>query len=1105
MPDLSPDLPRAAIDVRDVLDALWLAAWLSRPQPVTEESARLPVTPDIQTTPRYVGDTVDRAATPAAVADASAPTPSTVEPSSRAAGALYAPGDSTAAQKDVAIRARPIRIPAGSALPNSLSIARAIRAIPARVRSRIDMDLDEDATVDASAQGAGVVPVFRPRLERWFEAALVVDHSPSAEMWAQTVIELERMMRLAGVFRDVRTFRLERRPELRLLNESDVAQRLSALRDPMARRIVFLFSPGVTELWTDGTFGRLIGDWGASTPVALLHALPRRLWTSTALGEPVALTTNPTPGGPNTGLRWKQAWWALARRIDGVRVVLPVLALDPDSTRRWAEMFAARRGRSAPAFLVPIEAGIDRRSREAVRPQPSLQERIDRFRTHAPDAFKLAVRLAVGPFTMPILQLVQSSLFGRDADHSQIAEVMLSGLVRRLTPIDAPVPPEQVQFQFVRDASPLLLESLRRDDARRLAALLQGYIEEHFGIARDQVVLLGDPEGPAQIPEGAQPFAQLNERFMQWLHDSSPRALSSTSTPTITKAEIVPDIAPSETSLERQLPAEQEPLPTVPKAPTVARRTELSGTVVRREGQWKAHIVGGGLAGLAAAAYLIRNAGVPGQDITIYEARERLGGAFFPSGSAQTGYNPCGHFLLGAEFRCTFDLLATIPSVTNPRISIKDELSAFNASHPFNNRVHIIDRNGTVAREPRFGLNAGDGLALSRLALTPEASLDGRRIEEFFSPKFFSTEFWLLCSTITGSLPQHSATEFRRYLNRGLIANLSDKSHVLRTPFNHYQAFIEPLVAWLRPRGVEFLIPAFVCDIGFTPSPSQITVNRLDYERDGVVTSVGVGPEDLVLVTIGSQVADLAAGSMTAAPRAPGSGRSWALWKRLAHGRTEFGNPDVFFDAAEAPDRRWVTFTVTTTGTEFIDLMTKLTGNEPGTGRLATLKDSSWLLSLSPVLQQEIQGQPDGTYVWWGYGLYPERAGDFVLKRMAECTGAEILEEVVRQLRFDNHLNGIMRSSICIPCDMPYVNNIWMPRRRADRPPVVPKGATNLGLIGQYVEVEREMAFTVEYSARTAWEAIYLLLKRGPSPPPVYQGQFDPKAVFEALKVFVGR
>jgi oleate hydratase len=40
----------------------------------------------------------------------------------------------------------------------------------------------------------------------------------------------------------------------------------------------------------------------------------------------------------------------------------------------------------------------------------------------------------------------------------------------------------------------------------------------------------------------------------------------------------------------------------------------------------KAHIVGGGFGGLAAAAFLIRNADVPGQHITIYEADERLGG-----------------------------------------------------------------------------------------------------------------------------------------------------------------------------------------------------------------------------------------------------------------------------------------------------------------------------------------------------------------------------------------------------------------------------------------------------------------------------------------------
>ena len=35
--------------------------------------------------------------------------------------------------------------------------------------------------------------------------------------------------------------------------------------------------------------------------------------------------------------------------------------------------------------------------------------------------------------------------------------------------------------------------------------------------------------------------------------------------------------------------------------------------------------------------------------------------------------------------------------------------------------------------------------------------------------------------------------------------------------------------------------------------------------------------------------------------------------------------------------------------------------------------------------------------------------------------------------------------------------------------------------------------------------AIYVLLKRGPAPPPVYQGQYDPKALLNVLKVFLSR
>ena len=356
----------------------------------------------------------------------------------------------------------------------------------------------------------------------------------------------------------------------------------------------------------------------------------------------------------------------------------------------------------------------------------------------------------------------------------------------------------------------------------------------------------------------------------------------------------------------------------------------------------QAHIVGGGFGGLAAAAYLIRNAGVSGQDITIYEADERMGGGLFLGGNAETGYNlPASIF--DNEFRCTFDLLQAIPSARGSAISVKDEFFTFNTQHPFHDRAHIIDRDGrTVPHAPRFGLSVRDGLDLVRLGLTPEALLDGRRIEEFFAPGFFSTQFWLLWSTIFGSLPQHSATEFRRYMNRALalFPDLSDLRHVLRTPVNQHQAFIEPLVAWLRPRGVKFLASAVVRDIGLAPSDGRITVNRVDYEREGTATSVAVAPDDVVLVTTGSQVEDLSVGSMTEAPRPRGGGHSSALWKRLAQQRTGFGNPYLFFSAVQVPSSRWVTFTVTTTGTEFLDQLSALTGSKPGFGGLVTLKDS---------------------------------------------------------------------------------------------------------------------------------------------------------------------
>jgi oleate hydratase len=521
----------------------------------------------------------------------------------------------------------------------------------------------------------------------------------------------------------------------------------------------------------------------------------------------------------------------------------------------------------------------------------------------------------------------------------------------------------------------------------------------------------------------------------------------------------------------------------------------------------KAHIVGGGFAGLAAAALLIRNARVPGPDITIYEAQDKLGGGFFLDGNAVDGYNLPGS-VFDKHFRCAFELLGGIGTVRYPNISVREQFFTFNKEHPFDDQTHIVDRDLRALREKRYGLTWGEGFRLAKLSLSSEASLDGKRIEEFFPAHFFKTEFWLLWSTIMGSLPQHSLIEFRRYLNRFvyLFPDLSTMAHVLRSQFNQHEAFVEPLVAWLKNEKVEIVTRAFVTDISFTESAGRLTANRLDVERDNGPPTIAVAPEDIVLVTTGSQAADISPGTRsTAPPPLQATGRSWALWKKLAEKHKAFGNPDAFFGTPRISDSRWVTFTVTAKEKQFIEEITRLTHSGEGSGGLLTLKDSPWVISLSIFDQPEALSQPPGTYVWWGYGLYPEREGAWVKKPMYQCSGDDILEELLQSLQLSaSDRATIIGSSICIPCDMPYVNNIWLPRKSGERPPVVPEGVTNLGLMGQYVELEKDIAFTFEYSTRSAWEAIYRLLKRGPAPPDVYQGQYDLKGVWAAFKVFLG-
>jgi oleate hydratase len=99
----------------------------------------------------------------------------------------------------------------------------------------------------------------------------------------------------------------------------------------------------------------------------------------------------------------------------------------------------------------------------------------------------------------------------------------------------------------------------------------------------------------------------------------------------------------------------------------------------------KVYLVGGGIASLASAVYLIKDAGVPGENIHILEQDDVLGGALDGTGDPDNGYIIRGGRMHEEHFVCYWDLMSYIPSYDDPNVSVKDE--SFDFSSRFMHRL----------------------------------------------------------------------------------------------------------------------------------------------------------------------------------------------------------------------------------------------------------------------------------------------------------------------------------------------------------------------------------------------------------------------------------
>ncbi|MEI5990649.1 antigen [Enterococcus termitis] len=519
----------------------------------------------------------------------------------------------------------------------------------------------------------------------------------------------------------------------------------------------------------------------------------------------------------------------------------------------------------------------------------------------------------------------------------------------------------------------------------------------------------------------------------------------------------------------------------------------------RYYGDKQVYLIGGGIATMAAAAYLIRDANFSGKNIHVIEGMKILGGSNDGIGTNEKGFVARGGRMLNEEtYENFWELFDSIPSLEWPNHSVTDEILNFDHLHPTHAQARLVTKDQEILDAHTMGFDNEDRLAMTKLLGASEESLDGVTIEEWFGPHFFETNFWYMWQTTFAFQKWSSAFELRRYMNRMILefSRIDTLEGVTRTPLNQYDSVILPLKAFLEKHGVDFTLNEDVVDLEFKPG-SEITVTAL---KLGNGETIELNEEDVVIMTNGTMTDSSTEGDWsTPAPAVTEESRSARLWRNIAKKKAGLGNPEPFF--GNEAETNWESFTVTCRGDKLLKRIEEFSGNIPGSGALMTLKDSSWLMSTVVAAQPHFKNQDPDTTIFWGYGIYTDKVGDYVKKPMRDCTGEEILYEWICQMGWQADWDEIIKDVVnVIPAYMPYIDAQFQPRKMTDRPQVVPENSTNFAMVSQFVEIPKDMVFTEEYSVRAARIAVYTLFDIDKEIIPVTPYNRDPKVLAKAAQ-----
>lgn len=414
-----------------------------------------------------------------------------------------------------------IRSPAVPAIPSELELIRALSALQRRTPSTSRTVPDEVGTASFIAETGLWSPQFVPVLERWLDVALVVDGSASMAMWQRTLTELRTLLERTGAFRDIRVWHLngDQHDKVSISSRPGKAQQSrrdpSELVDPGGRRLIIIASDCVGSAWGSPAMRDALTLWASSAPTVIINMLPQRLWADCAPPFHAVRMRAHAPGVPNSRLVVEGRFGDIDVQLHGLPI--PVLELERRWLRSWADLVAGTSGgwvNGCAVFARTLDGETEHQDDVAL---VTPDERIRHFRAQAsPTAYQLATFLAAGaPLTLRVMRLVQGAMLPSSTS-AHLAEVFLSGLLRRVGNGTLSSDHDDVEYEFRSGVRDQLLDRLPRPEALQVLATVSKFVSHRLGSPLDFMALLTTTEQP-NLQTLSPPFAQVAIRVLNSL------------------------------------------------------------------------------------------------------------------------------------------------------------------------------------------------------------------------------------------------------------------------------------------------------------------------------------------------------------------------------------------------------------------------------------------------------------------------------------------------------------------------------------------------------------------------------------------------------------